>query len=95
MTFKKGQSGNPKGPKPGTLSLVWLLKEKLEEIPPGSDNSYAEQIIDRYVNKALGAKGDMLLKDIFDRTDGRPKQSPEDPGTPENPINHLHRVIWE
>src|SRR3990167_6048352 len=94
MPFKKGQSGNPKGMTPGTLSLVWKLKRKLDEIPPGCDNSYADQLVDAYVRKAISGKDSALLsKDAFDRVDGKPKSSEGDLGSEENPINHNIRYI--
>lgn len=93
MTFKKGQSGNPKGRPPGSLSLVDILREKLGTVPPGTSNTQAELIVEAYIQEAM-QKAE-LKKDMFDRIDGRPKASPEDPGSPDNPINVHHRVIWE
>ncbi len=96
MPFQKGKSGNPKGMKPGTLSLVWLLKRKLDEIPAGCDNSYAEQLVKRYIDTAVNGKDpEVLIKDAFDRIDGKPKSSEGDLGTEENPVHHLHKVLWE
>lgn len=93
MPFTKGKSGNLKGRPIGSLSLVDILRRKLGEVPKGASNTYAEQLVDSYLQEAMN-KGE-LKKDAFDRIDGKPKQSPEDPGTEENPINHIHRVVWE
>lgn len=93
MPFVKGQSGNPKGRTPGSISLVDILRRKLGEVPPGTDNTRAEALVDAYLADVM-LKPD-LKKDVFDRIDGKPKNSPEDPGSPDNPIQHEHRVIWE
>ena len=92
MTFKKGISGNPKGRPVGTLSLVDILREKLGKISPGCDNTVADEVVDSYIAEAF--KKSELKKDMFDRIDGKPKQSPEDPGSKDNPLHVQHSVIW-
>lgn len=93
-SWKPGQSGNPKGKPPGTLSLVSLLKRKLAEVPEGQKLNFAELFIQKYVKEALGGKGEML-KDAFDRIDGKAKSSDGELGTQENPIHTVHKVVWE
>lgn len=74
MTFKKGQSGNPKG-RPLGFSIVAHLKEMLQEIPEGQKESYATLITKRYIKKALVDGDSVILKDLINRTDGMPHQS--------------------
>ena len=93
MTFKKGQSGNPAGMKPGQFSLVAILKHKLQEIPEGDEEDNAHQVITGYV-KELKKKPE-LVKDVIDRIDGKPKQNHEHTGEDGQPIEHVHRVIWQ
>ncbi len=73
MPFKKGQpSANPKGRPIGSLSLVDILRRKLGEVPPGTSNTRAEQLVDAYLVEAM--EKTELKKDAFDRVDGKPKQ---------------------
>ena len=73
MTYVKGQpSANPKGRPPGSISLVDILRQKLGRVPPGTDYSVAETIVDAYLADVLTKPE--LKRDIFDRIDGKPKQ---------------------
>lgn len=94
MTYKKGQSGNPKGMKPGTFSLLVLLRKKLQEIPEGEKASNASKALDEYVRQLKAGKTE-LLKDVLDRFDGRPKASDGELGSEDNPIHTVHKVVWE
>ena len=75
MPFKQGKSGNPKGrPKKGE-TMTDLLREKIE-IPKTSREKLTrkEKIIEKLILLAEG--GDLsALKYLFDRLDGRPKES--------------------
>lgn len=73
--WKKGVSGNPDGRPQGTLSLVALLKKKLEEVPKGEKKSYADMFIDRWVSEALENGDFAALKEAVRYVDGMPKQS--------------------
>ncbi len=76
--FVPGQSGNPEGKGAGrTLSLVGLLKKKLEEIPEGEKISFAEKLIKKYLNKAIVDEDSRQQRDIINRIDGMPKRSLE------------------
>jgi hypothetical protein len=78
--FKKGQSGNPKGKPKGTLNMSTRLKLLLE-------NDISFTVKGRKITKdgmrwaldgliAKAAKGDVpAIKEIFDRTEGKAKQS--------------------
>lgn len=73
----KGVSGNPEGAKKGQgISLVGLLKKKLETIPDGVDKlSFAEAIIEVLVKKAIKDEDIHAIKDIINRVDGMPRES--------------------
>lgn len=94
MTFVKGKSGNPRGRQPGSFSLVELLKGKLKQIPEGQKEMVAMKAIDAYLKHLEEGKTE-ILKDAFDRIDGRPKAAEDDLGTEQNPINTVHKVVWE
>ena len=67
---------NPKGRPKGTLSLVALLKKKLESVAPNSQKTWAELFIDKMFFTAINDRGDSaLMKDIVNRIDGMPKQN--------------------
>lgn len=77
--FTPGNSGNPNGRPKGSISLVKILKDKLEQCPEGEDKeTYAQKLVDRLVEIALN-KFDKdsirALLDIIDRVDGKPMQS--------------------
>lgn len=67
---------NPKGRPKGTLSLVALLKKKLESVAPSGQKTWAELFIDKMLLTAINDKGDSaLMRDIVNRIDGMPKQN--------------------
>ena len=75
MPFKQGQSGNPRGrPKKGE-TLTDLLREKIETTKTTREKlTRKEKIIEKLI--ALAEAGDLLaLRYLFDRLDGRPKES--------------------
>jgi ribosomal protein L17 len=77
MKYQKGQSGNPKGrPKKGE-TLTDLLREKIEKPKtPREKKARKELIIEKLIT--LAEAGDLAaLKYVFDRIDGRPKESIE------------------
>jgi predicted mannosyl-3-phosphoglycerate phosphatase (HAD superfamily) len=77
MPFKQGKSGNPKGrPKKGE-TLMDLLRDKIE-IPKTIREKLTrkEKITEKLI--ALAEAGDLsAIKYMFDRLDGRPKESIE------------------
>ncbi len=78
-SFRKGQSGNPKGRPPKGESLTELLRAQLEDYVPDkngkpSKKKFKEIISQRLISLAMS--GDVSsLKYIFDRTDGYPTQA--------------------
>lgn len=72
--FPKGESGNPEG-RPKKTRLTDALREQLKESHPTKpDETIAELIAKRLISEAL--KGNVqAIKEIGDRTEGKPKQS--------------------
>lgn len=81
--WKKGQSGNPKGRTPGTISIVAGIKKKLEEIPDGQKKTYLEIFLAKFFKKVLVDEDVPLMKDLINRVDGMPKQAVEVSGDDE------------
>lgn len=75
--WKPGQSGNPAGKPPGAgVSLVALLRRKLEECPEGTDKkTYAQLLVDRAMGIALKGGDVSMIRDLMDRIDGKPASS--------------------
>lgn len=74
--FAPGASGNPGGRPKGSISLVKILREKLEEIAPGQKKTYAERLVDKLLTTALSLNGDLrAIQDVIDRVDGKAVQS--------------------
>ena len=80
--FIKGMSGNPEGRPEGTFSLVSLLKDELQKNIPqkaGKEEkiTYALMLIKKALRKAVVDEDIQMIKDIFNRIDGMPKQNLE------------------
>lgn len=71
--FKPGQSGNPAGRPPGSLSLLGLLKKRLAEINPENGRTYAEQFMDNIIQDAMDLDGPSR-KLVMQYIEGMPKQ---------------------
>ena len=87
--FKKGQSGNPKGRAPGSVSITSAIKAKLNQIYKdkqakitGDDGkpltnkekrTYLQAIIDTIFENALVQKDARTLHQIWAYIDGHPK----------------------
>ena len=76
MPFKKGKSGNPRGrPKKGQ-ALTEILNEKLDQEHGKAKKLKREVIAEKIISLAIS--GDLgALRYIFDRLDGRPKETVE------------------
>jgi hypothetical protein len=72
--FTTGVSGNPSG-RPRLTKITEALREQVsEELPDASEGTIAEAIARRLIKLALG--GDIAaIREVLDRTEGRPKQS--------------------
>ena len=77
----KFTEGNPGGGRPkGSVSIVELIKKKLEEVAelkndPKNKKTYAELLVTKMFSKALIDGDTTMLKDITDRIDGKPNQT--------------------
>lgn len=81
VKFKKGESGNPKGRPPKGYSITEAFKSMLAAEPETK-----REIVESIRQKAL--KGDTTAqKLIWNYMDGMPKQSEDDPGSKDNPLN--------
>jgi hypothetical protein len=70
-----GNTANPFGRPPGTVSIVEALRRKLKEVPEGEDKrTYLEVFVDKLYEKT-NQDGDVaMMKDLIDRIDGKPEQ---------------------
>lgn len=73
-TFKKGVSGNPAGPKPGYKHLTTLLTDFLKQ-KHHSGETYDRLLIQRVAKKAIEEGSERMIEHIWDRMEGKPKQS--------------------
>jgi hypothetical protein len=78
--FVKGSTAQGKGRPKGSLSLIGLLKKKLEEIEPQTKRQYAYLLIERIVKKAISEGDDAQIKNILQYIEGMPKQPIEHSG---------------
>lgn len=74
--WKPGVSGNPNGRPPKGEALTDILNSKLDK----------EQIVDKMIEIAVEKEDLSAIKYIFDRLDGRPKESIEHSGDMERPV---------
>jgi len=73
--FKPGQSGNPAGRPPGSVSITTEIKKKLDEVPEGQKKTYLELLINRILKQAVVDGDVQMAKTIWSYVDGMPKQS--------------------
>ncbi len=86
--FKKGQSGNPAGRKPGSVSITSEIKARLLKVFPeksaiviGEDGkklkkikkTYLEKVVETIFNNAIVQKDTRTLNQIWAYIDGQPK----------------------
>ena len=71
--FGAGNIANPNGRPKGTLSIVGMLKKKLEDVPEGAKKTYAELLIDRILQMAIQDKNDQQIKNILQYIEGMPR----------------------
>ncbi len=78
--WQPGQSGNPKGRPKQAFSITELLRKKVTEDP--------QPYIDKLVWHALHEGSETSLHYIFDRLDGKPRQ------TLDASVSDDHRSLW-
>lgn len=77
MPWKKGQSGNPKGPPPTVKPWRDALRKAMAERDPKTKKQYIQLIAEK--TRAMALEGDVQhAKEIGDRLDGRAAPSPEE-----------------
>lgn len=73
-TWKKGQSGNPKGRKPKSRAVSEEIRRLLQQRAPSTKRSNLEVIVSKLM--ALAREGDKeAIKYICDRLEGKPAQA--------------------
>lgn len=85
--FEPGQSGNPKGRPPGSVSITAEIKKKLQEIPEGQQKSYLELLINRILKQAVVDGNEQMIKQIWSYVDGAPKTSKDSDNTNDGSAN--------
>lgn len=80
--FKEGQSGNPAGRPKGSKNLSTILKQMLEEdvevvIDGKKERRQFQEVIIRKLLKKANDGEIRAIIEIFDRTEGKPKQEIE------------------
>jgi len=77
-TFKEHPENiNRTGKNKGSISVVAILKRKMQEMPPGQKKTYAELLVERMLKMGI-VEGDVqMIKEINNRIDGQPKSNLE------------------
>ena len=84
MVWQPGQSGNPAGRKPREHTVSHWLTELLSELN-GGGAPVAKSIAKKIITESK--KGEpWAIKELLDRTEGKPKQALEHSGDPDNPV---------
>jgi len=90
-TFPKGKTGNPNG-RPREKSLTTQLKEALKQNEKNTGQPYDALLVNRLLERAI-SQGDMkAIQMIWERLEGKPKQTHEHSGVDGDPIEHTHKV---
>jgi len=88
--FLPGKSGNPAGRPPGPLCLTDSLKKELDKPCPGDKRgrTWGAVLVERFLEVAMSGSV-TAMKELFDRTDGRIKESIEVNQKPEVKVLYL------
>lgn len=78
--WEKGQSGNPAGRPPGSVSITTAIKIKLLELTKDQQRTYLDVLIERILTKAIADVDPQIIKQIWSYLDGPP-------GPAENPTS--------
>ncbi len=68
--FKPGQSGNPAGKPRGTQHITTKLWEALQQKVNGTNETYADKLVQRILNDAIAKGNTTLITVILNRIDG-------------------------
>lgn len=86
--WEKGQSGNPAGRPPGSVSITAEIKRKLQEVPEGQQKSYLELLINRILKQAVVDGNEQMIKQIWSYIDGTPRSAENMDSVP--PVVHIN-----
>ena len=75
--FKPGQSGNPAGRPPGTISITTKIKQELEKCPEKDKRTYLELLVKRILQKAIAEGDQQMIRSIWNYIDGMPTEKQE------------------
>lgn len=103
FVWEPGQSGNPKGPKPGYKQARTILKKLLAmeifaEHPISKEQSnlsLAEALHLRQIQVALSTGDTIAYREIMDRVEGKPAQGVELSGKDGGPIETISTWVIE
>src|SRR3990167_8853878 len=90
--FPKGVSGNPKGRPPNESTLRYWLIQYLEAKEHGHDKNRMQELAEKIALEAF--KGDkLLLKEVFDRVDGKAPETIRHEGEIDTGIKELSETL--
>lgn len=89
MSWRKGQSGNPKGRPPKGKAMSEELRRLLARQASGSKRTNLEVLVANLIDMALAGQLD-AIKYICDRLEGRPAQAVELGGDEARPITFVY-----
>lgn len=62
------------GAQKGAISITGLIRQKLQEAPPGQIKMMAELLVEKMLHKAYVDGNEVMIKEIWHYMDGMPKQ---------------------
>ena len=92
----KGHTANPAGRPKGTLSITSMIKKKLQEVPEGEQETYAQILIKTILDKAIVEQDTRMIKQIWEYMDGKPDQkltiNPEQAQKVQDTLNQINEM---
>lgn len=95
LVFKKGFSGNPAGKPKGAISLIAILRNKLEEQVDdnkGGKIKLAQVLINVLIGEAIKSKDIRAIREVLDRCEGKPFQAMDITSGGENALPILYNI---
>ena len=72
-----GNTANPSGRPPGSISITAEIKKKLLEVPENQQKSYLDILVAKILKKAIQDEDFQMMKQIWSYVDGNPKNTNE------------------